>query len=123
MAVVTPSVLVTARSACALTVVVAVLELLLGVGSAVAALTLAVSLKTVPWATALPTFTTRVKAAGPGARLMLDELTTPVLPTAGVVFDQPAGDVSETKVVPAGSVSLSATDAAALGPLFVTVIV
>ena len=117
------SVTVTARSACAVTVVVAVLELLAGVGSVEAELMVAVSLKTVPCATEFPTWTTNVKIEGPGARLVWVELTVPVPPTAGVVLDQPPGEVSETKVVPAGSVSFSATEAAELGPLLVTVTV
>ena len=117
------SVTVTARSACALTVVVAVLELLAGVGSVVAELVVTVSLSTVPGATPAPTLTTSVKTEDPGVRLAMVELTVPVPPTAGVVLDQPPGEVSETKVVPDGSVSLSETEAAALGPLLVTVTV
>jgi hypothetical protein len=45
-------------------------------------------------------------------------------PTAGMVQLQPPGDDdSETKVVPAGRVSVSDADAASLGPALVTVIV
>lgn len=94
-----------------------------GVGSVVAELTVAVSLSTVAAGTADPTLTTNVKLALPGARLAMVELTVPVPPTAGVVLDQPPGEVRETKVVPGGSASFSETDVAELGPLLVTVIV
>ena len=72
---VTPSVLVMARSAWTLTVVVVVLELFPGVESVVAVPIVAVLLTTVPDATEPPTLTTRVKLALPGARLAMDELT------------------------------------------------
>ena len=48
--------------------------------------------------------------------------TVPVAPTAGVVHDQPPVVDSDTKVVPAGSVSVKLALAALLGPLFVSVI-
>jgi hypothetical protein len=49
------------------------------------------------------------------------QVTVPVPPTAGVVHDQPAGGVIETKVVALGGVNVQETLVALLGPLFVTV--
>ncbi len=49
--------------------------------------------------------------------------TVPVLPAAGVLADQPAGAVNETKVVPAGMSSARFTPEAEPGPSLVTVIV
>ena len=49
--------------------------------------------------------------------------TVPGSSTAGVTQLHPAGEESETKVVPGGSVSSSDTEAAALGPALVTVMV
>ena len=51
------------------------------------------------------------------------QVIVPVVPTAGVVQDQPPGDDNDTNVVKPGSVSDIETVAALLGPLFVTVIV
>ena len=49
--------------------------------------------------------------------------TVPVPPAAGVLAVQPAGDVNESKVVPAGISSTRSKPAAAAGPSLVTVIV
>ena len=99
------SVLVTDKLADAFTVVVAVAELLPAAGSNVDEPTEAVLLIVPP---AVPVFTTSVKT--PDAAAATDgllQLTAPAAPTAGVVHDQPPGDVRETKVLPGGSVSLS----------------
>ena len=65
----------------------------------------------------------REDRAADGRTIGFVQVTVPLAPTAGVVHDQPATAGSETKVVPAGSVSLHDALAAASGPLFVTVIV
>src|SRR3989441_1259521 len=105
------------------TVAVAVAELLAGLGSEVdAELTVAV-LEIVPLAMEL-TWTTMVNVAvAPLASDAAVQLTVPVEPTAGVVQVQPAGCVSDRKVVCAGNGSLMVTLAAAFGPALVTVIV
>ena len=59
----------------------------------------------------------------PGTNDALLHETVPVAPTAGVVHVQPAGAVSETKEVPAGSGSDNAAVVALLGPAFVAVMV
>ena len=108
------------RSACAVTVVVVVDELLIGLGSAVGELTVAVLLIDPPGVAGL-TCTTSVKfEVDPAATLALSAVTGPVAPTAGVVAAQPAGAVNDTNVVFGGRTSLSDTVAALLGPLFVT---
>jgi hypothetical protein len=118
------SVFVTLRFALAVPTVVTAVPLSLPVfGSAVAALTAAVFESTVPAATDEPTFTINVKTALPTANEAVLQAITPPLPIAGVVHDQPPGEESETNVVPAGRVSLSATVDATLGPAFATVIV
>ena len=67
--------------------------------------------------------TVRVKTALPTARLGFEQVTVPLVPTAGVVHDQPPGEESDTNVVPAGSGSERLTLAALLGPALVTVMV
>ena len=117
------SVTVTDRSAePAPTVVAAVALLLPGVGSLVADETVAVLLIKVPAATPASTCTTKVNAALPIASEATEHETVPAAPTAGVVQIQPAGDASDTKVVPAGRVSARVTDAALLGPMLLTAI-
>ena len=93
---------VTERSADAATVVVAVAALLAGVGSVVADEIVAV-LPSVPAAVAASTCTTSVNAAVPIANAAFVQDTVPPAPMAGVVQLQPAGDVSDTNVVPAGN--------------------
>ena len=117
------SILTIDRSADVATVVVSVSDSLPGLGSAVVDVAVAVLDRTVPPAVEGLTLTTRVKTAFPTASDGLAQEMVPVPPTAGVVHDQPATAESDTKVVPAGSVSLHATVAAASGPLLVTVIV
>ena len=93
-------------------------------GSAVAVLTVAVLFKNVPGGVATSVLTTRVKASPLViARLAFVQLTVPFAPTIGVVHGQPAGDDSETNVVPAGSGSFNAALAAGSGPELTTVIV
>ena len=76
----------------------------------------------VPLAEAL-TFTVNVKTALPNPRVAIEQDTVPPIPTDGVVQLQPPGDERDTKVVPAGNVSESETDAALLGPALFTVMV
>jgi hypothetical protein len=117
------SVLVSRRSAAVATVVVAVAELLPGVGSVVADAAVAVLVISVPAAVFDATRTASVNCALPAARLGFEHDTVPLAPTAGVVHVQPAGALSETNVVPAGTASVIVADAALDGPEFVTLIV
>ncbi len=110
------------RSADVVTVVVAVAELLPGVGSLVEELTVAVFDSTVPAAVDGATSTTSVKKSTVGANEELVHETVPVPPTAGVVHDQGPVVESETNVVFAGNVSENEAEAALLGPLLVIVI-
>jgi hypothetical protein len=91
--------------------------------SAVVEVTVAVLLMTVSFATEGSMLTVSVKTALPTGNEAIELVTVPPAPTAGVVEVQPAGAENETKLVPAGSVSLKETFSAASGPLFVTVIV
>ena len=104
------------------TVVVAVAVLLVAVGSEVPELlTVAVLEMVVPPDVAGVTWTTMVKLAGaPLARDDVVQLTVPVVPTGGVVQDQPAGGATDWKVVCDGSGSLMVTATAALGPALPT---
>ena len=116
------SVCVNARSAEVWTVPQVCEELLLGMGSRVAAEILAVLQSWVPFATDEPKWTTSVKAAAaPAATVPVVQEIVPVTPTAGVVHVQPAGVASDTKVVPAGRVSDTVTVCASLGPMSVAV--
>ena len=117
------SVFVIDRSAEAATVVVSVSLSLPGLGSGVVDDAVAVFDSTVPAATDGATATTKVKSAGPGANDVFVHDTVPPAPSAGVVQLHPPGDDNDTKVVPAGNVSLKDAAAALLGPAFVTVIV
>jgi len=105
------------RSACpaAATTSVAVAELLAELGSVVAEVTVAVLLIAVPAAVPAFTVTTYVKVAVPGAKLASVQV-----PVAAVQIHVPPGPVSDTRVVFAGSVSVSVTLVATLGPEFVT---
>lgn len=107
----------------ATTVVVAVALLLPELGSVVLEETDAVLLNTVPPATPLPTFVTRVKTALLTPNNVFVQVTVPVEPTPGVEQDQPPGGANDTKVVPLGSVSDSETEDALLGPALFTVMV
>ncbi len=113
--------LVTARSAEVLTVAELFALLLPGFESLVDELPDAVFVIVDPLMAFALTLKTSVKVGeAPFASVAIEQLTVPVPPTAGVVHNQPAGDVSETNVVPPGSVSLSVTLSASLGPPFVT---
>ena len=57
----------------------------------------------------------------PSARVAVVQVIVPPAPTAGVVQFVPAGALSETNVMPAGSVSAMTTPCAVDGPLFVAV--
>ena len=95
-------------------------------GSLVVLETDAVLLIVVPSTTSGLTFTTRVKVAvAPAATDAMLQLTVPVPPTVGVLHVNvgPVFWVKERNVVLAGTVSLSATLAASVGPGLVTVIV
>src|SRR2546423_3819101 len=99
--------LLIARSALVWTVVVAVAELLPGVGSVVAFVSVAVLLMIVPLAVPAVTFTTTVKILEAlAASVGLVNVNVPV-PPAGTasVRDQPDGVVTETSVVFAGTAS------------------
>ena len=117
------SVIVTERSALAVTVVVAVALLLPAFESVVDDDTVAVFESTVPFCTARPTLTTSVKTPLPALNDVAVQLIEPLAPTAGVVHDHPPGLDNDTKVVPTGNVSASVTLAATLGPALATVIV
>jgi hypothetical protein len=114
---------VTIRSACveSATTSAAVAVLFAVFGSAVAELTVAISLIAVP-AVALPlTFSFTVKLADPAAKLGLVQLMVPALPAAGVLHDHPVGRVPmDWKVVFAGVVSLKLAVVAVLGPALLT---
>jgi hypothetical protein len=100
---------------------VAVPLLFPGIGSEVAEETVAVFVIVASaFAAAL---TTSVKDALPGDNTATVQEIVPVEPAAGVVHVQPAGEVSDTKVVFGGSGSDRATVRALLGPALLTVIV
>ena len=112
---------VTLRSANVFTLVVAVALLLAALLSPVADVTATVfdNGRAIVGATA----TDSTNVALPTGKFAFVQDTVPPLPTAGVVHDQPATTGSETKAVPAGSVSDHDTELAASGPLLVTVMV
>jgi hypothetical protein len=109
-------VLLIARSAEAVTVVVAVAVLFAGFGSAVVEATLAVLLKLPAWFGALTVtvITGAVAPAASAARVHVTD-TLPVFE-----HDQPV-PVADTNVTPAGSVSVTVRFAASDGPAFDTV--
>jgi len=76
--------------------------------------------------TALPMLSVSVNCAvAPLARVLKEQVTVPPAPADGVTHDAvgPLSWVSETKVVPAGSASVSTTSCAMSGPALETVIV
>src|SRR5712671_4075836 len=103
------------------TVVVALALSLPGFPSGVEEVTVAVLLRTVAAGTVGATLTVRVKVPLPTEKDGLEHETVPGSPGAGVVHAQPDTSGIETKLSPAGSVSLHDAFAAASGPLFVTV--
>src|SRR5258707_1282938 len=119
-------VLLTDRSAEAPTMAVLDPVLLLGFGSAVVEIPVALFVIIVPFATVAPPFYTILKEAeAPFASVAIEQLTVPVPPPGGFmqVNAGPTVCISDTKVVPAGSVSLSMTLWAPFGPLFPTLTV
>src|SRR5688500_8534126 len=100
---------------------VAVRELLVGSGSSVADATVAVLAMLVPLGRLQSTSTTRSKVTlAWGASALVAQLMVPVPPGGGVVQDQPAGAVSDWKVVPAGKASVKVTSSAASDIPFTT---
>src|SRR5687767_12111423 len=74
---------------------------------------------TVPGGVSGSMLTTSVKtSSAPTGTLGLVQVTVPLVPTAGVLQVQPAGEASETKVVPPGNGSLNVASNEASGPLF-----
>src|SRR5262249_25243858 len=118
--------LVTARSAIALTVVVAVPVLLAGVGSVVALPAVALLDSVAPFGVAELTCTTIVNTAvSPAATVALENTTLPVPPTAGALrlHPTPVVTTADTNEVLAGTASVTVTDCASLGPLLTKLIV
>src|SRR5690349_17840856 len=92
-------------------------------GSAVSDSTLAEKEITVPLGVAGSTVTMRVNVAmSPDSMADVVQVTNPVPPMGGVVQLQPAGAISDLKVVWAGIVSARLTLPALSGPAFATVI-
>src|SRR5437667_397824 len=120
------SALVTARSACAITVVIVVLLLLPGVGSVVVVVAVAVLVITVLFTVLTGILTTIWKTAvSPAAIVAFEKMTLPVEPTDGAEVDQPLPVVTtaDTKVVFAGTASVTVTVCASDGPLLLKLIV
>src|SRR5205085_4511777 len=113
-----PVLLVMTRSACVPTVVMALAELLPGLGSMVAEAAVAVFVITVSLAVLASILTTiRKDASSPLAAVALAKTMVPVPPaTTASVRDQPAGTVADTKLVWVGSGSLTVTVCPSLGP-------
>ena len=104
-----------------LTIVVTLAELLVSSGSEVPEVTDATSVICV-WFV-VPAFTLTASVNVPAAALATSgfvQLTFPVAPTAGMAHDQPAGTLSDRKVVLVGIASVNTAFTAASGPLFVT---
>ena len=115
------------RSACGAATVTVLVEVLLATsGSGPDVVTTAVFVMAMP-ATVVdgtPTTTVKDSAVAPGGSAdVLAAVMVPVPPTAGVVRVHPAGDVALTNVVPAGTASLSCTEAALAVPMLSTAIV
>src|SRR5436190_17700538 len=114
------SVFVTETSADVATAVVAV-AVLLPVVVSVGEATVAVLVIVVPAAVEALAFTINVKVCAPlPAGRATPPVRAPVTVPAVLVHVQPAGAVQETNVVFAGTVSVSVTLCASLGPLLVT---
>src|SRR5437879_5883528 len=119
-------VLVTARSADVATADVAVDVLFAALESAVVATAVGVLLSVEQLAVPAQTWTTSWKVAVPlAAKILSVAVIVPPPPTGGLVIVKAGPDVcvAETKVVSAGTASLSVTFWASLGPLFVSVTV
>jgi hypothetical protein len=116
--------MLTDRSARSATVADAVALLLAGLGSSVAEETAAVLEMRVPAAAAESTRTVRENSAlPPMSSAAAVQKMGPAAPTAGVEHVQPAGELRDWNVVPAGTVSERETVAAGSGPELVAVIV
>src|SRR5688572_29786361 len=113
------AVFVMERSADVVTAVVSVSVLCAASGSDTVELTVAVLLMVDPSATFASTLTTMVITCAPAATETegLVHVTVPVLPSPGVVQDQPAGKLTLSNVVPIGVGSESVTLCALSGPL------
>jgi hypothetical protein len=112
----------TRRFAPALTVVVALAELL-AVTASSGEVTLAVLVTIVPFSVAAATFRTKVIVLVPTGTEGSVQICVPVPPTGSGGHVHPAPGVTETNVVPAGVVSETETFDAASGPALVTLIV
>src|SRR5437764_792008 len=113
--------LVTARSACVCTVVIAVPVLLPGVESVVALEAVAELLIVVPFAVDAGTLTTIVKTAlSPATTAAFEKTIGPEVFTAQPV---PVVTTADTKLVPEGTASLTVTVLASLGPALLKLIV
>ena len=108
-------VLVTARSADVLTVVVSMAVLLPGTGSVVELVTVAVLLSIVPCAKFALAVATMVNVA------LAPDASVPMVQFGAV--HEPVEGIALTKVNPAGSTSLTETDNAEAGPRLFTVMV
>jgi hypothetical protein len=118
------SVFVTERSAAPVPTVVVSVSLSLPLfGSGVVDVIVAVLLRIVPPATDAFTLTVNVKTALPMVMFGFVHVIVPIPPTGGVVQVQPPGATIETKVVSAGTESVSERLVASLGPALFTVIV
>jgi hypothetical protein len=83
--------------------------------------TFAVLTKTVPDGVSDGMLTTSVKKSSPPtAKLEFEQLTVPLVPTEGVLQLQPAGAEKDTKVIPAGKMSLKVAGLAGSGPKLFT---
>src|SRR6266542_653216 len=107
-----------------LTAVVWVLVLLARFGSLLPLDTLAVFEIVLPFGVAEFTLTTRVKVAVAAfTKAALVAVIVPEPPTGGVVAVQPAGALKDTKVVRAGTTSVSTRLCASPGPLLLSICV
>jgi len=103
------------------TATIAVAVLLVRFGTMLVAVAVAVSAMFVPEAVLELTCSTRVKlAVALRARVVAVQVIVPEAPIAGVVQVQPAGAVMDWKLVFGGVVWVKLGDAAASGPLLVT---
>src|SRR5262245_61937880 len=103
--------------------VVVLASLSVVVDSRVVVVAAAMLARTVPSATSGSTRTTTVNTALPTAIDWVEQVTVPVVRTAGTAQAQPTGSDDDTNVVPTGSVSLTVATAAGSGPALVTVMV
>ena len=120
------SVLVTERSAWVLTMEAAIAVLFPAFGSVVEPAAVAEFVTVAPLGAPALTLTTTVKTAvSPAATVALEKTTLPVAPTGGdeKVQPTPVVTVAETKVVLAGTASVTVTLWESLGPLLAKFIV